>query len=138
MSIQVKQPASKTHGVAIATYAGTLSGTVAVTWTGFGTGIQDCAATLVSLSGRHDYSIVDTDAGTTSLSSLTSPGEGGIRIVGAIDTTDTAQTFTGTDAELSDISGGGNYRHAVAYHIANSSAAIGDAAAEYMAGISIK
>lgn len=128
---------SAVTGVAIATYAGPMSGSLVVTYSGSG-GIADVAATVLSLIVSGTCSVVDTDTGTTSLSALTSPGTGGYRIVGSCDATARNQTFTGVTEEIEDTTGGnGDYQHAVAYHLAASAASIGNANASHMAGISV-
>ena len=136
MTLDVTTP-SALNGVAIATYPGPLSGNFVVNFTGSGD-IADCAFSVLSIYHDGTVSVVDTDIGTTSLGALTSPGTGGYRIVGACDANPAGQTFTGVTAELEDTTGGnGDYQHAVAYHFAASSASIGDASAERMAGISV-
>lgn len=136
MTIQVNT-GSSTTGALIATYPGALSGDVTMSFSGSAT-IDRSAASLVSLTGLPSYSVADTDTTTgTSMTALTTPGAGGIRLITSMNASDTAQTFSGVDAEFTDISVGGGARHSGAYIIADSSATIGMSSNTKAAGISI-
>lgn len=135
MTVEVNRHTS-TGGVAIATYNGTVSGDINISFTG-DTKFSNASITLVSLTGLGSYTVSDTDVGAASLVALAAPGAGRIRIAGAADVTTGAKTWTGVDAELADNAIGTAYQHTSAYHIANSGAAISVSGAEHMAGVSI-
>lgn len=132
-------------GAAIAVISGVQSGSVVGTFSGNVDG--SATVTAISLTDVQSLTAVDTDKNTgngvdISLTALTSPGSGGIRIVGFANVTQTSSAVTWTGAtEISDVTPGSNMRHSAAYSLGDSSATITADSAEntqVIVGVSLR
>ena len=103
--------------VAILYIAGAQSGDVVLGWSG---GADNSYISVVSCNNVNDPTGGDTDTGQTTsgsamtLNALSSPGAGGVRLVGLVNEGGTASVSWTNATEIRDVDAG-THRHAVAY-----------------------
>lgn len=132
-------------GCAIGIISGAQTGNVVLNFSG---SVDDSCLTKISLNNLLSMSAKDTDsstsaAGSASLTALTTPGAGGVRIAVYGSETDSAVTWTGATeiADFSLTSGAATARMSAAYDLGDDSGTITadvDAADEAICGVSLR